>query len=211
LVTLTGAGGSGKTALALRVARDLLPVFPDGAWLVELAPISDPTLVAQAVASPLGVRESPERPLLDGLVAYLRPRALLLLVDNCEHLVDACAELVGALLDACPELRILATSREPLRVTGERLWQVPSLEVPDLNHLPPLEELAAVAAVRLFVERAQAAQPRFLLTSQNAHAAAQVCARLGGIPLPWSSPPPAYRRSRLRPCRSDWTARFDCS
>src|SRR5581483_5344573 len=136
LLTLTGAGGSGKTSLALEVARGLLDDFPDGVWLVELAPLSDPTLVAQAVGSPLGVRDSPDRPLLDGLLTYLEPRALLLLLDNCEHLIDPCAQLAERLLERCPALRILATGREPLRIGGEVVWQVPTLAVPDPERLP---------------------------------------------------------------------------
>jgi len=183
LLTLTGAGGSGKTSLALEVARGLLDDFPDGVWLVELAPLSDPTLVAQAVGSPLGVRESPDRPLLDGLLTYLEPRALLLLLDNCEHLIDPCAQLTEQLLERCPRLRILATGREPLRIGGEVVWQVPTLAVPDPGRPHDLDELATIPAVRLFVERAQAAQPRFRLTAQNAAAVAQVCARLDGMPL----------------------------
>src|SRR5581483_5440166 len=139
LLTLTGAGGCGKTSLALEVARGLLDVFPDGVWLVELAALSGEALVLEAVAAALGVRESPERPLLDGLTAYLQPRAVLLVLDNCEHLIDACARLAEQLLDTCPDLRLLATSREPLRIPGEVTWRVPSLLTPDPRQMPPLE------------------------------------------------------------------------
>ncbi|MBV9356705.1 MAG: helix-turn-helix domain-containing protein, partial [Chloroflexi bacterium] len=183
LVTLTGAGGCGKTSLGLEVARDLVDAFPDGVWLVELAPLADPALVPQAVAALLGVREGPERPLLDGLIAYLEPRALLLVLDNCEHLVDACARLTERILDRCSELRILATGREPLGLSGEQTWRVPSLAVPDPARLPPLAELATVPAVSLFVERACRAEPAFALSERNAGAVAEVCARLGGLPL----------------------------
>jgi non-specific serine/threonine protein kinase len=183
LLTLTGAGGCGKTVLAQAVARDLIDAFPDGDWLVEFAPLSDPGLVPQAVASVLGVQEGPERPLLDGLIAYLESRVLLLVLDNCEHLVDACARLAERLLDRCPELRILATSREPLGVVGEQTWRVPSLAVPDPARLPPLEDLGAVPAVRLFVERARRVEPVFALSEHNGGAIAEVCARLGGLPL----------------------------
>jgi non-specific serine/threonine protein kinase len=183
LLTLTGAGGCGKTSLALDVARGLVDEFPDGVWLVELAALADGSLVPQAVAAPFGVLEGPERPLLDGLIAHLGPRAALLVLDNCEHLVDAAAALADALLSACPALRILATSREPLRVVGEVSWRVPSLAVPDPHqHIPP-ERLAGYAALQLFAERARAAKPGFALTPLNSPAVAQVCARLDGLPL----------------------------
>ena len=136
LVTLTGAGGCGKTSLALEVARGLLSEFADGIWLVELAPLADPALVPQAVAAPFGVRESAERPLVDALVGDLRPRTLLLVLDNCEHLVDACAQLAEGLLSGCPDLRILATSREPLRVPGERLNTDTGFSIAVLRPLP---------------------------------------------------------------------------
>jgi predicted ATPase/DNA-binding CsgD family transcriptional regulator/transcriptional regulator with XRE-family HTH domain len=183
LLTLTGAGGCGKTSLAVHVARDLLELFPDGVWLVEFAPLSEPALVDQAVAAILGVRKGSGRSVREGLVAFLRPRVSLLLLDNCEHLVDACARLTDALLGACPELRILATSREPLRTPGEVTWRVPSLQTPDPRRLLPRDELAGYAAVRLFVERAQAVRPGFALGPENATAIARVCARLDGLPL----------------------------
>src|SRR5262249_19540728 len=145
LVTLTGAGGSGKTSLALQAARGLLDDFRDGVWQVELAPLVDPSMVPPAVATALGLREGAERSALDALGAFLESRQLLLVLDNCEHLARACAELADRLLDACPELRILATSRESLRVAGEWLWQVPTLAVPDPQRLPPRDELAAYA------------------------------------------------------------------
>ena len=183
LLTLTGAGGCGKTSLALHVARDLLDLFPDGVRLVELAALSEPALVDQAVAAAFGVRERAGQSLREGLLVFLRPRVLLLLLDNCEHLVEACARLVQDLLSACPELRILATSREPLRTPGEVTWRVPSLMAPDPQRLPPPKELAGYPAVRLFVERTQAVQPGFVLTTDNAPAIARVCARLEGLPL----------------------------
>jgi class 3 adenylate cyclase len=139
LLTLTGAGGCGKTRLALAVTGTLLAAYPDGVWLVELAPLADPVLVPQAVAQVLGLREEPGRPYLTTLTEHLQPRRLLLLLDNCEHLVAACAELATALLWVCSGLRLLATSREPLAVPGEQCYRVPSLEVPDLGHLPAPE------------------------------------------------------------------------
>ncbi len=127
LLTLTGSGGCGKTRLALAVASELVEGFEDGVWLVDLAPLADPSLVPQAVASTLGVREQPGRPLLETLSGYLSFKKVLLVLDNCEHLIEACAELAESLLRSCPELRVLATSREALGITGEVAWPVPSL------------------------------------------------------------------------------------
>jgi non-specific serine/threonine protein kinase len=183
LVTLTGAGGCGKTSLAIHVGRELLAAFRDGVWLVELASLADPALLDQALATALGVREQPGQLLSDGLLTFLRPRSVLLLLDNCEHLVDACAHRAETLLAKCPELRILATSREALRIPGEVIWRVSSLAVPDPRRLPSSDQLAEFAAVKLFVERAQAAHPDFTLRSENAEAVAKVCARLEGLPL----------------------------
>ncbi len=183
LVTLTGAGGAGKTRLLLQVAVAALETCPDGVWLVELASLADPALVAQAVAAVLGVREEPGRPLSATLAAYLQPKALLLLLDNCEHLVGACAEQCTGLLRTCPKLRILASSREGLAVAGETTYRVPSLSVPDLEHLPVPEQLAGYEAVQLFLERARARRPEFSLSAKNARAVALICARLDGMPL----------------------------
>lgn len=187
LLTLTGTGGCGKTRLALEVAAGLLEEFPDGVWLAELAPQSDPALVPQTVASVLGIREEPRRPLLATLSDDLRPKQLLLLLDNCEHLIGACAQFAEALLKACPHVKILATSREGLDIPGELTWTVPSLSVPgarpghDISL--PASELAQYEAVQLFVDRAAAGQPKFALTDQTAPAVAQICCRLDGIPL----------------------------
>ncbi len=184
LVTLTGSGGAGKTRLALQVAADMVDGYPDGVWLAEFAPIADPALVPKTVASALGVSEQPRSDMTETLVDALRPKALLLVLDNCEHLLAACRDLAAALLRKCPHVRILATSREGLGVPGETLWRVPSLSVPeDLRHLPPAEELVLYEAVRLFVDRALATAPEFTITSENSPAVAQVCQRLDGIPL----------------------------
>ncbi len=183
LLTLTGPGGSGKTRLALEVARALVEAFEDGVWLVELASLSDPDLVAQTVASALGVREQPNRTLIETLTDALGERETLLIVDNCEHLVGACARLTEALLRACPNLRVLATSREALGVAGEVSWPVPSLSLPDSHHLRSIEELAGYEAVRLFVERASAVLPGFALTGRSAQAVVEVCHKLEGMPL----------------------------
>jgi predicted ATPase/DNA-binding SARP family transcriptional activator/DNA-binding CsgD family transcriptional regulator len=183
LLTLTGTGGSGKTRLALEVARELVGAYTDGVWLVELAPLSEGTLVAQAVATVLGVQEQPERPLTDTLVDFLRSKQALLVLDNCEHLVDTVARLADILLNSSPHLRVLATSRESLNVEGELTWLVPSLSAPSLGDAPTVEELAGYESVRLFVERARHRNPAFALTSENAHAVAKICGRLDGIPL----------------------------
>jgi non-specific serine/threonine protein kinase len=183
LLTLTGAGGAGKTRLALHLGRELLPSFEGGVWLVELAPLAEPDLVPQAVAAALGVSEKPGLPLLEAVAAGAAPRQVLLVLDNCEHLLDACATLVEALLEVCPRLHILATSRQGLRAAGERVWRVPSLSVPDQDSAPTPERLLDFEAVRLFVERAVAVRPTFRLTSDNAAAVVEVCRRLDGIPL----------------------------
>jgi predicted ATPase/DNA-binding SARP family transcriptional activator/DNA-binding CsgD family transcriptional regulator len=184
LLTLTGAGGCGKTRLALEVARDLVGAYPDGVWLVDLAPLSEAEMVEQAVAQAVGVREQPGRPLVQILKDTLHSRKMLLLVDNCEHLVEAVVGLVDSLLDSCPGLRVLATSREPLNAAGEVAWVVPSLIVPySRQEAYTPQELEAYESVRLFVERAHQRKPSFELTSRNGQAVAQVCRRLEGIPL----------------------------
>jgi predicted ATPase/DNA-binding SARP family transcriptional activator len=183
LLTLCGPGGAGKTRLALAVAQDLVEEFEDGVWWVELAPLSDPNLVVRAVASALGVPEPPEISMTEALVEHLKNQKTLLILDNCEHLIEACADLADTLLRACPNLRILATSREPLRVAGEASWQVPSLSLPDIGRLPAAGELAGYEAINLFVERAQAVDAGFTLTEDNAPAVARLCQKLDGIPL----------------------------
>ncbi len=183
LLTLMGAGGAGKTRLAIQVAADLIEQFQKGVWLVELAPLVDPGLVVQAVASTFMVREVAGRSLLDMLVDYVQSKALLLVLDNCEHLVEACAHLAGALLRACPNLKILATSREVLGIAGEVTYPVPPLSRPDPRRVRSLEQLTHFESVRLFVERSVSSQPRFALTNANAKAVAQICHRLDGIPL----------------------------
>jgi predicted ATPase/DNA-binding CsgD family transcriptional regulator len=183
LLTLTGPGGSGKTRLALAVAGDVAGGFEDGVWWVALASLSDRELVAQAVASVLGAREQPGRSLGETLADHLASRETLLILDNCEHLVDACARLADALLRSCPNLRVLSTSREALGVAGEMVLLVPPLSLPDPGHLPPPEELERYEAVRLFVERARYATSSFELTARNASAVARLCSNLDGIPL----------------------------
>jgi predicted ATPase/DNA-binding SARP family transcriptional activator/DNA-binding CsgD family transcriptional regulator len=183
LLTLTGVGGSGKTRLALKLASDLAGTYPDGAWLVELAALSERELVPQAVAQALGVREQPGRPLTETLKDALRARQMLLVVDNCEHLIEAVVRLVDALLDSCPGMRVLATSRETLRAAGEVTWVVPSLTVPGSEQAQATERLEGYESVRLFIERARQRDPSFALTPRNGPTVAQVCRRLEGIPL----------------------------
>jgi predicted ATPase len=179
LVTLTGAGGVGKTRIALAVAAAAQDAYPDGIRLASLGPLIDPALVPHAVAAVFGVAERSGRPLVATLIQALRRRRSLLVLGNCEHLIQACAELAEALLGACPELAILATSHEPLGLAGEVTWRVPSLSLPAPPQPPP-EQLSQYAAVRLFIERAVAARPDFQVTNANAPAVAEVCSRLDG-------------------------------
>ena len=183
LVTLTGPGGVGKSRLALQVAGEVDEQYADGVWLVELAALSDPDLVIQAVASVLGVREVAGAALAQTLATQLRPRTLLLVLDNCEHLLEACGRLCDGLLSACSQVRVLATSRERLGITGEQAFPVPSLVTPDPTALPPFDNLTQMEAVKLFQDRAAAAELSFSITPENASAVAQVCWRLDGIPL----------------------------
>ncbi len=183
LVTLTGAGGSGKTRLGLAVGADLVSSFPDGVWLVSLASVEDPQLVPSAVASVFNLRERPDESLRDVLITYLAQRQLLLLLDNCEHLVDASAELVASLRHSSPRLRILATSREPLHVDGEVAWRVQPLAFPDPGASPPFEQLDQYPAMQLFAARAAAVHGDFAVTSTTAPVVAAICARVAGLPL----------------------------
>jgi non-specific serine/threonine protein kinase len=183
LVTLLGVGGAGKTRVAVQVAADLLGEFPDGAWLVELAPVTSPALVPRLVAGVLGVREGQDAPMIDTLLGSLRWKRALLVLDNCEHLIEACADLAEQLLRSCPDLHILATSREPLRIDGERRWQVRPLAVPRRTGSTSFGTLANLAAVRLFEERAQAIDADFRLTEANVSSVGRICTLLDGIPL----------------------------
>ncbi len=183
LLTLTGSGGCGKTRLAIRAAEGLLDEYADGAWFVDLAPLSDPALIPQTVASVFDLNESRDISPTDLLKNYLRAKNLLLVLDNCEHLILACAELCDALLHTCPDLKILATSREALNISGETAFRVPSLSIPDPLKSVEIETLNQYESVRLFIERASAARSDFQLTRANAFAVAQVCQRLDGIPL----------------------------
>jgi non-specific serine/threonine protein kinase len=191
LVTLTGVGGCGKTRLALQIANTVSDAFLDGVWLVELASLREPALIPQLVGQVLGLRPIADQPLLESLLSFVRPRQLLLILDNCEHLSEACAQLARQLLSEAPELRILATSREPLSIAGEMIYQVSGLAWPTFgretvrgghSHLDP-QELMGYDAVRMFVERARPISPNFTLTSENALAVVEICHRLDGLPL----------------------------
>jgi predicted ATPase/DNA-binding SARP family transcriptional activator/DNA-binding CsgD family transcriptional regulator len=189
LLTLTGAGGTGKTRLALEVARDLVGSYPDGVWMVELAPMTEPGLVAQEVANVLGVQERPGEPLVDTLAEALEAKEMLLVLDNCEHLIEEAMRMVDALLASCIRLKVLATSREPLGVSGEVVWGVGPLSVPGRRGRQTADELVGYESVRLFAERALLTEQAlygskgFALGPDNASAVAEISRRLDGIPL----------------------------
>jgi predicted ATPase/class 3 adenylate cyclase/Tfp pilus assembly protein PilF len=182
LVTLTGTGGSGKTRLALQVAAEVIGRFHNGVFFVPLAPITDPRLVASTIARALGITETAGRSILDNLKDYLQGKSLLLLLDNFEQVIDA-ARLVAELLAACNELKILVTSREGLRISGEREYSVPPLALPDLTQMPSFESLSQYAAIELFIQRAQTVKQDFNITNDSAQAMAEICSRLDGLPL----------------------------
>ncbi|HZB10424.1 MAG TPA: adenylate/guanylate cyclase domain-containing protein [Rubrobacter sp.] len=217
LLTLTGAGGTGKTRLALQAAAELTEDFDDGVYFVSLAAIRDPQLVVGAAAGTLGVKEAGGQPLLVSLEDYLREKHILLVVDNFEHLLEA-APTVSELLSAAPKLKVLATSRIPLRLYGEHEYSVPPLALPDPERSPSVESLTHYEAVRLFMERAQAAKADFSMTNESTPAVVEICYRLDGLPLaielaaahqsplptedtrtPWQSPKAPYRRSTRSP------------
>lgn len=183
LVTLHGSGGVGKTRLSQKVAEAVIDDYPDGVWLVELAPVTDPLLVAQTAATVLGLKPNGSQPIENFLIEYLKRKQALLLLDNCEHLIEACALLVDDLLHACPKLKVLATSREALEVAGEMPYRVPSLSLPKSGPQLNLSEIEQTEAVCLFIERVASSQASFHLTDRNARSVAQVCQRLDGIPL----------------------------
>ncbi len=183
LLTLLGVGGIGKTRLSLQLAAEVIDDYPDGVWLVELAAVSDARMVAQAIATVLAVKEEAGRPVDEAVMKAVAGRQMLIVLDNCEHLVLSCAELARDLLQASPRLKVLASSREPLRIAGETNYSMPALAVPDAHGAVATESLMQFEAVHLFVERAVAAQPSFQVTDQNASAVVEICRRLDGIPL----------------------------
>jgi predicted ATPase len=191
LVTLTGANGTGKTRLAIQVAKTVSDSFADGVRLVDLAPLREPALVPQLTAKALGLRPISDQPVLETLQEYVHSKQLLLILDNCEHLSEACAQLAQELLSQAPELRILATSSVALAIAGEAIYLVSGLEWPEHGGKPvgdgqsqlDLQDLMSYDAVRLFVERARAISPNFKLTSENARSMIEACRRLDGLPL----------------------------
>ncbi len=183
LLTLTGTGGLGKTRLSLQVAAEAMDGYPDGVWFVELASLRDDALVPQALAAVVGVKEDPGRPVIEALAKFARDRRLLVILDNCEHLVRGCANLAKALLQAGPHVAILASSRESLHIGGETTYAVPALSLPDRDQSLAPEGLLQCEAVHLFRERAVAAKPSFELTANNAPSVASICRKLDGIPL----------------------------
>ncbi len=181
LLTLLGMGGLGKTRLSLQIGADVLEKYPDGVWFVDLAPIKDASLVPNVAAQVLGVREEAGKPMLQTLCAQIKEHKLLLIIDNCEHLMSPCATLADALLQAAPEVRMIATSREALHIRGEQTYPVHPLRVPDRK--AGAEAVLRSEAVQLFVERARLQKPDFTVTERDAPAVADLCARLDGIPL----------------------------
>jgi predicted ATPase/DNA-binding SARP family transcriptional activator len=183
LLTLTGVGGAGKTRLAEEVARELLDTYPDGVWVADLVPVADRRLIADTVAAALGLDPAASDDPLRTLVAWLSPRTLLLVLDNCEHLLAACADLANAVRGSCPGVTLLATSREPLRVPGEVTFRVPSLELPEPADAGDLDRLRTLSSVRLFLDRAQHVRPDFILDAGDTGSIVEICRRLDGIPL----------------------------
>jgi predicted ATPase/DNA-binding XRE family transcriptional regulator len=181
LVTLAGVGGIGKTRLALQVGHQVLPAYASGAWFIPLESLYDPFLVPETIALVFNIRKEPDRQVIEILKNFLRSKTILLILDNCEHLLDTCAQLIGTLLSYCPNLKVLATSREPLGIMGEAVYRVPPLGLPKADDI--LAQYRESEAVHLFEERAQLAQTDFVLTMENVLSIAQICNRLDGIPL----------------------------
>jgi predicted ATPase/DNA-binding SARP family transcriptional activator len=182
LVTLVGAGGIGKTSLSLQVGKGLQNEYPNGIWFIALDSLSNPELVTQTAASIFNIREGGDRPLLGKLIDSLRAKTTLLIFDNCEHLLNACAELISALLTSCPDIKVLATSRESLGIQGEAVYTMPSLPLPE-EEIQSMENLTEYASVQLFAERAVLAQPSFQLTGENIRTVVDICRKVDGIPL----------------------------
>ena len=183
LVTLTGSGGTGKTRLSLQVATEIVDHFKDGVWLIELAPITDPELVPNTVANVLGIREVSARPLMTTLLDWFSDRELLILLDNCEHLLEACARFTDSVLRGSRGVRILASSREALGIAGETAYRVPSLPTPSPKEQIEIERLEKYESVQLFTQRAAQTLPTFKVTKATSPAVTQICHRLDGIPL----------------------------
>jgi len=182
LVSVVGTGGVGKTRVSVEVAHQLVGDSPDGVWFVELAPLGDPELVAHALAAALGVQESPRTPLLNTLISHLSQKQLLIVLDNCEHVLDQTRRVVGSLLRECPKVKFLTTSREALTITGERVYRLPSLAFPQEKTASP-DVAMSFGAVALFVDRVRATDARFAVTKENVDPIVDICRRLDGLPL----------------------------
>ena len=183
LLTLTGTGGAGKSRLALQTAADVIDEYENGVWFAELAAVSDPEFLTAAINNSLGIKEEPKKTPEETLVDHLKDKEILIILDNCEHLINACADLTERLLSSCPKLKIIATSREALNCSGEQIFKIPALTHPDPNSGDTPEQLTQYESVRLFIERALSVNPKFRVTNENAPALAGVCSRLDGIPL----------------------------
>jgi len=183
LVTITGSGGCGKTRISLHIAKEYLDKFNDGVWFVDLAPLEDPELLPQEVANTLSIAEEPGKPIVSIIKEQIKGKHCLLLLDNCEHLVDATADLAQQLLSSSPDIKVLATSREALKISGEVLWRVPSLSLPEKADKENLEKLKLSEAIQLFVDRARNSKTGFQLDEQNAAIISEICQQLDGIPL----------------------------
>jgi len=183
LVTLTGAGGCGKTRLAREIAYILIEEYKDGVWFVNLSPITDPHFVAKSITEVLNIKEEPDKPILDTLINKIKDKSLLIILDNCEHLVQVCAEIVDKLLQNVKGIRILATSREALNIPGEVIWIIPSLSFPTPGSRVVIEEIDHYESIKLFTDRAALGKPGFTVNAQNVSAVAQICSRIEGIPL----------------------------
>lgn len=183
LVTLLGPGGTGKTRLSIQVGADMIDNFPDGVFIVEFAPVSDPLWVAETVMNSLKIKEEKGKSIQESLISFLANKEMLIIIDNCEHLINECSVFCQLLLEKCPKLKIIATSREALNCDGEQIYRVPALPVPDLAMLDTAEELSQYSSVRLFIERALTVNPNFRVNNNNVPALAEICFRLDGIPL----------------------------
>jgi predicted ATPase/class 3 adenylate cyclase len=208
ILTLTGSGGCGKTRLGLQLAADSLERFPDGAWLVELAPLSDPERMPQAVATALGLKEEPGTTISQTISRHLKDKRVLLILDNCEHLLDSSARLADMLVRQCPHLTVLASSREALAIQGEQAYRVPSLSLPDPKQVHTSSSVASSEAMQLFTDRAVLARPDFQVTDQNASTLAAICHRLDGIPLAIELAAARVRNLSLKEINSKLDQRF---
>jgi predicted ATPase/class 3 adenylate cyclase len=183
LLTLTATGGAGKSRLSLQAGADLIDDFANGVWFVELAAVSDPEFLTAEIINALGIKEEPKKTPEETLVDHLKDKEILIILDNCEHLINACADLTERLLSSCPKLKIIATSREALNCSGEQIFRIPALTHPEPNSKDTPEQLTQYESVRLFIERALSVNPKFRVNNDNAPALSEVCSRLDGIPL----------------------------